>query len=234
MGERNKRVFALLKEQNKTKAAMANHLGVSRSAISQWEKNGTDPTFEQCVSLADFFNVNLADIYFSDEANAVITRASSNVSDAIFKHISETGRQPTITEFDNIYPISVKKFPLLGEIACGEPIFANEDRESYILSGTNIDADFCLKAKGDSMMGARILDGDIVFIKETSIVDNGDIAAVAIDDEVLLKRFEYFKEENILALHSENPRYRTKRYMGEELNHIRVLGKAVAFQSDVI
>lgn len=136
--------------------------------------------------------------------------------------------------YDNIFPISVKKFPLLGEIACGEPIFANEDRESYIMSGTDIDADFCLKAKGDSMIGARILDGDIVFIKKTDIVDNGEIAAVAVGDEVLLKRFEYSKEENILALHSENPMYKTKRYSGEELEHIRVLGKAVAFQSDII
>lgn len=63
MGTRNKIVFSLLKEQNQTKSAMANALGVSRSAISQWEKNGTDPTFEQCVTLAQFFNVPLSYIY---------------------------------------------------------------------------------------------------------------------------------------------------------------------------
>ena len=57
------------------------------------------------------------------------------------------------------------------------------------MSGTDIEADFCLKAKGDSMIGARILDGDIVFIKKTDIVNNGEIAAVIIEDEVLLKRF---------------------------------------------
>ena len=59
MGERNKRVFSLLNQQHKTKAAMAYTLGVSRSAISQWEKNGTEPTYEQCVLLSDFFNVSL-------------------------------------------------------------------------------------------------------------------------------------------------------------------------------
>lgn len=59
MGERNKRVFSLLNKQNKTKASMAQALGVSRSAISQWEKNGTDPTFEQCTVLASFFDVPL-------------------------------------------------------------------------------------------------------------------------------------------------------------------------------
>ncbi len=59
MGERNKRVFALLNKQNKTKASMAQALGVSRSAITQWEKNETDPTFEQCTILADFFGVTI-------------------------------------------------------------------------------------------------------------------------------------------------------------------------------
>lgn len=138
-----------------------------------------------------------------------------------------------IKNIDSIFPITVKKFPLLGEIACGEPILANEDRESYILSGTDIDADFCLKAKGDSMIGARIHDGDIVFIKKADVVNNGEVAAVIIDDEVLLKRFYYFKDENLLTLQSENPKYPPKNYVNEQLDHIRVIGKAIAFQSDV-
>lgn len=144
-----------------------------------------------------------------------------------------TGKEQDTLPAD-IFPLTVKKFPLLGEIACGEPIFANEDRESYIMSGTDINADFCLKAKGDSMIGARIMDGDIVFIKKTDIVNNGEIAAVIIDDEVLLKRFYYYKDENLLTLQSENPKYAPKNYIGEQLEHIRVLGKAVAFQSDII
>lgn len=134
---------------------------------------------------------------------------------------------------DSILPITVKKFPLLGEIACGEPILANEDRESYILSGTDIDADFCLKAKDDSMIGARIHDGDIVFIKKADVVNNGEVAAVIIDGVVLLKRFYYFKDENLLTLQSENPKYPPKNYVNEQLDHIRVIGKAIAFQSDV-
>ena len=136
--------------------------------------------------------------------------------------------------FDNIFPVSIKKFPLLGEIACGEPIFVNEDRESYVLSGTDINADFCLKAKGDSMIGARIFDGDVVFIKKTEIVENGEIAAIVIDDEIILKRFYYFPDESLLTLQSENPKYPPKNYTNEQLDHIRVLGKAVAFQSDII
>ena len=112
-------------------------------------------------------------------------------------------------------------------------MYCNEERESYVVVGTDIQADFCLKAKGDSMINARIMDGDIVFIRKQPAVENGDIAAVLIDDEVTLKRVYYYKEENMLRLYPENPAYKPFTYIGEELNRIRILGKAIAFQSDV-
>lgn len=136
-------------------------------------------------------------------------------------------------QYNNIQPVRMKRFPLLGEIACGEPIFADEDRESYIMADMDIRADFCLKAKGDSMINARIYDGDIVFIREMPIVDNGDIAAVIIDDEATLKRVYYDREEGMLQLIAENPRYKPLVYRGEDLNHIRILGKAVYFMSPI-
>ena len=135
--------------------------------------------------------------------------------------------------FDNLFPITVKKFPLLGNIACGKPIFADEHFEAYVEAGAYIKADFCLRAKGDSMIGARIQDGDIVFIHKQEMVDDGEIAAVLIDDEATLKRVYYDQENGILQLFAENPQYKTMRFTGEELDHIRILGKAVAFQSDV-
>lgn len=136
--------------------------------------------------------------------------------------------------YDNIYPIQTHKIPLLGEIACGTPIFITEDRESYVEVGTDIKADFCLKAHGDSMINARILDGDIVFIREQPMVENGEIAAVIIDDEATLKRVYYEQGESKIILSPENAKYKPLVYIGEELNSIRILGKAVAFQSDVI
>lgn len=135
--------------------------------------------------------------------------------------------------FDNLFPIETKKFPLLGNIACGKPIFADEQFEAYVEAGANIKADFCLRAKGDSMIGARIYDGDIVFIHKQEMVDDGEVAAVLIEDEATLKRVYYDRENGILQLFVENPKYQTMRFTGEELNHIRILGKAVAFQSDV-
>ena len=142
----------------------------------------------------------------------------------------ETGEQGDMP--DNIYPVKLKKYPLLGEIACGEPIFCNEDRESYVVSGSEIDADFCLKAHGDSVVNARIMDGDIVFIRRQDAVDNGEIAAVVIEDEATLKRVYY--DGTTFTLIAENPKYQPMVFSGETLNHVRILGKAIAFQSDVI
>ena len=134
-------------------------------------------------------------------------------------------------QFDNIKPVQLKRFPMLGEIACGEPIWADEDHESYVMADMDIEADFCLRAKGDSMINARIFDGDIVFIKEMPIVENGDIAAVIIDNEATLKRFYYDRENNYLQLIAENPQYKPLVYRNEDLDEIRVLGKAVYFMS---
>ena len=97
-------------------------------------------------------------------------------------------QKQTLSSFDNLMPIQMKRLPILGEIACGEPIYASEDRENYVLAGTDIDADFCLRAKGESMINARIWDGDIVFIRAQPQVENGEIAAVIIGDEATLKR----------------------------------------------
>lgn len=135
---------------------------------------------------------------------------------------------------DNIYKLDKIKLPMLGKVACGEPIFADEDRESYIMIGTDIGADFCLQCQGDSMINARIHDGDIVFVKKTDIVENGAIAVVIIDDEATLKRFFYYREQNLVILKPENPKYQDIILTGEQLNQVRVIGRAVAFQSDVI
>ena len=134
----------------------------------------------------------------------------------------------------DILPLTVKRLPVLGQIACGEPIYAAEEHESYVSADGRLDADFCLKAHGDSMIGARILDGDMVFIRQQDSVDNGEIAAVIINDEATLKRVYFYPEEGKLILTPENPRYAPLVYVGEELDSIKIIGKAVAFQSGVV
>ena len=84
------------------------------------------------------------------------------------------------------------------------------------------------------MVGARIMDGDIVYIRSQSQVDNGEIAAVIIGDEATLKRVYFYPEEGKLVLSPENPRYAPLVYLRDELNSIKIIGKAVAFQSAII
>ncbi|MBR2446234.1 MAG: helix-turn-helix domain-containing protein [Clostridia bacterium] len=138
-----------------------------------------------------------------------------------------------IPNYPDIFPIERRRIPVLGEIACGKPILTDEEHDSFLMSGTNLDADFCLRAKGDSMIGARIQDGDIVFIKKSDMVANGEIAAVVIEDEATLKRVYYYPEKSKLILTPENPKYEPLVFMGPELDEIHILGKAVAFQSEI-
>lgn len=130
-----------------------------------------------------------------------------------------------------IRTIKTKKFPMLGNIACGEPIYCNEEYETYVEASEDIKADFCLTAEGDSMINARIFDGDVVFIRQQPMVENGEIAAVIINDTATLKRV-YIKSDRII-LRPENPVYDDIVYEKEEMNDVRILGKAVAFQSAV-
>ena len=133
-----------------------------------------------------------------------------------------------------ILPIKKKRLPLLGTIACGEPVLADEEWQGWVEASGDLDADFCLKAKGDSMINARIYDGDIVFIRKQPIVKDGQIAAVLIDGEATLKRLYYDRENNVVQLVAENSSFPPLIYSGEKLNEIRVLGLAVAFQSTLV
>ena len=126
----------------------------------------------------------------------------------------------------------VKKVPLLGKIACGEPILAQENWEETILLPDNVSADFALRCKDDSMIDARIYNGDIVYIKSQSQADNGSIVAVLIDNEATLKRF-YRPNDNTVILQPENKNYQPMIFVGDEINNLHIIGKATYFLSEV-
>ncbi len=133
---------------------------------------------------------------------------------------------------DNIIPMpEMYKIPLIGTIACGAPILAEEHIEEYIDVPKHVRADFALTCKGDSMINARIFDGDVVYIRKQDTVENGEIAAVLIDNEATLKRVRLYDDHIILE--PENPQYRPLSYWYEEMNSVRILGKAVAFTSAI-
>lgn len=114
-------------------------------------------------------------------------------------------------------------------------IFQDENSDPQIAAGIEAQADFYLKVSGDSMINARILDGDIVFIKKQDIVKNGEIAAVIVnnDSEATLRRLYYYQNKSLLILRAENTAYEDQIYQNEELKQVRILGKAVAFQSGI-
>ena len=132
---------------------------------------------------------------------------------------------------DGLARIRYRTFPVLGDIACGSPVLAVEQSDEFISAPEDTDADFILIAKGDSMIGARICDGDEVFIKQADMVNNGEIAAVLLDDEATLKRFFYYPSENRLVLEPENPKHSPQIYEGDDLNRIRIVGRAVSVLS---
>ena len=135
---------------------------------------------------------------------------------------------------NNIMPMpKMKRIPLIGTIACGKPILAVQDADETVILPEEIDADFSLKCKGDSMINARIFDGDIVYIKERPMVENGEIAAVIIGEEATLKRVYYTPGSDRITLRACNPVYPDMEYEGESLSEIRILGKAVAFTSTI-
>ena len=124
------------------------------------------------------------------------------------------------------------KVPLLGTIACGEPILAQENIDTYVNVPDDIKCDFTLRCKGDSMIGARIYDGDIVYIRQQPDVENGEIAAVLIDGietEATLKRV--YKGDGQITLMAANEKYGPYVYVGDDINRVRIIGKAVAFTS---
>lgn len=204
-----------IKERRKamgyTQTELGEKLGLQASAIAKYE-NGRVKNMKRSII------ANMA-----------------NVLECSPTYLMGLEQEENISTLDNIYHIELKRFPLLGEIACGIPKYTNEDRESYVMAGTDINADFCLRASGDSMINARILDGDIVFIRKQDMVENGEIAAVVVNNEseATLKRLYYYKERATLILKAENPAYEDLIFQNEELNEVHILGKAIAFQSDV-
>lgn len=199
----SKQLRKLRREKDLTQKELALKLHVSDAAVAMWESGKRTPDIETLKKIASILGTSI---------------------DALTGHTDDSFVPPAI----NVRPIRTHKIPLLGEIACGEPIFAEENKETFISADSNIKADFCLIAKGESMINADIKDGDVVFIKTQPIVNDGEIAAVIIEDEATLKRVYYDKENNTLVLQAENPRYKPMIFKNEELEKIRILGKIVA------
>ena len=122
----------------------------------------------------------------------------------------------------------MQKIPLVGQIACGMPILAEQNVEDFVDLPGHIRADFALTCKGESMIGAGIRTGDIVYIRKQEEVENGQIAAVMVGgDEATLKRV--YTKPGVVQLVAENPNIAPAVFIGKEAEQIHIIGLAVAY-----
>lgn len=193
---------ALRKQHGCTQQELAKGIGVSTSAISMYENGLREPDFDTLQKLADFLGV---------ATNAFLPGPGE-------------GASPPLP--DNLRPMpQLVKKPRLGPMSCPQPT-AEEDTPTDPVPQW-LDCDFTLLWKGDSMINARIFDGDVVYIRAQSQVEHGEIAALSIGGEATLKRVLYYPDK--LVLEAANPLYDPLVYRDEEKNGVQILGKVIGF-----
>lgn len=204
----SQRLADAMEKRDKRAIDLSDTTGISRSAISSYLAGRWLAKQDKVYLLAKALNVNEAWLMGYDVPMERKTRTT----------------EPP--QAKNIIPIQKKKIPLLGTIAAGQPIYAEEHIEEYLPIDDDLHADFALKVSGDSMINADINDGDVVFIKKQEVVENGQIAAVLIDDSATLKRF--YKIGSIVQLQAENPKYSPIICDENNCDNCRIIGLAVA------
>lgn len=176
---------------------------ISKSMLSKWENDKEEPSrFGDTVAIAKYFGVT--------------TDFLLGISEEKY---SAPKKEP------------LKPVPVVGTIAAGTPIFAEENIVGHEWVPEKVHVDFCLTVKGTSMIGARIFDGDTVYIQRQSDVENGEIAAVLVDNEATLKRV--YKVNGTVILRPENPEFKDLVFSKKDAKEIRILGKAIFFKSEV-
>ena len=194
-----------------TQGELATMLDVSRSTVGMYETGGREPDFETMEAIADIFNVDM---------------------DYLMGRTQVERKHPITPPAQEIPPgfepkPKMKKIPLIGSIACGDPITAIQNREGEIDAPEDMHCDFALRCKGDSMVGAGIHDGDAVYIRIQPEVENGEIAAVRIGDEATLKRV--YLHSDYIELRPENSAYESIIRRREDMNDVQIEGKAVGY-----
>lgn len=188
-----------------SQAELGKIAGVTDKAVSTWESDIKTPRMGAVERMASYFGV---------PKSAIL----------------DDGYQTTVHVPAGFAPLpKMVKRPLVGSIACGEPITAEENIEDYVDVPESAHCDFCLRCKGDSMIDAGIHDGDLVYIRIQPEVENGQIAAVRIDGEATLKRVFWNEETQTMQLLAENRNYAPLVYTGPVLETVHIEGRAVGF-----
>jgi repressor LexA len=199
MSDFGKNIKELRKNMNMSQEDLATKLGTSKQVISRYENGQRVPKITVAKEYADILGCTLE----------TLIGTTKETLPSVIQPISE---------------IRSTRIPLIGNVAAGQPILAEEDYETYIDSPCK--ADYALRVEGDSMEPGFI-DGDIIYIKAQDDVDDGQIAVVLLDDSAALKHVYHIP--NGLMLTSDNPKYPPMHMTFEDYNVIRVLGIVVGF-----
>ena len=195
---------------------LATRSGISKYSISHYLKGDWEGKQDAVYELARALNVSEAWLMGYD---VPAERSAPKVS-------VQLDKKPTIPPGFMPLP-KMKKVPLIGAIACGDPITAIQNREGDVNAPVDMRCDFALKCRGESMIGAGIHDGDVVYIHIQPEVENGEIAAVRIGDEATLKRV--YLHSDYIELRPENPAFESIIRRREEMNDVQIEGKAVGW-----
>lgn len=227
------RMKELRQERGITMKDAAQQLNLPYTTYVNYEKGTREPNSETLIQIANFYNTSI-DYLLGKSDTRIDDRVLDIVNELDFDALSQAGniRDALKKQQTNNTPIppgfeplpEMESVPLVGRIACGQPITAEENLEGYVSIPAAWHATFTLKCCGDSME-PRIKDGDLVAIRKDVQVENGQIAAVRIGDEATLKHL-YFHEDYI-ELRPENPVYSSIIRRKEEMNDVTIEGKAV-------
>lgn len=193
------KIKAARKAAGMTQKQLAEKVGVGNTTVSNWEKDMNRPDVDQIELLCGALKISPS-VFWENNV-------PSNTIPAGFSPLPETASVPRV-----------------GNIACGDPITAEQNIETYDEVPKMWNADFTLVCVGDSML-PRIQNGDVVAVKKTLDVENGEIAAVRIDDEATLKHLYRYPDR--LVLQPENPSFEPIILIGEEMRRVTIEGKAV-------
>lgn len=195
---------------------LATRSGISKYSISHYLKGDWEGKQDAVYELARALNVSEAWLMGYD---VPAERSAPKVS-------VQLDKKPTIPPGFMPLP-KMRKVPLIGAIACGDPITAIQNREGDVNAPVDMRCDFALKCQGESMIGAGIHDGDVVYIRIQTEVENGEIAAVRIGEEATLKRV--YLHNDYIELRPENPAFESIIRRREEMNDVQIEGKAVGW-----
>ncbi|MEG0050095.1 MAG: XRE family transcriptional regulator [Clostridia bacterium] len=181
-------------------------------------------------TLATRLGLSAATIYRYEKGD--IEKLPGNLLEPLASILSTTpadlmGWESPYQGMEGILPVIRKKIPLLGEIAAGQPIFAQEDYNTSVTCNEDVPCDFALRVKGDSM-NPRLFDNDVVFIRSQPDVHDGQIAAVMVDDSATLKHVYHIAGG--VQLVSDNADYAPMTFTAHNSESISILGLAVAYQ----